>query len=242
VLVTRQSDERPAQRKSRTTGPETLATTYEGTDPGGNVIVKKGGYRTLCVRTCDGYYFPISFSTQPRNFARDQNACSAMCPAGNAKLYYHAVPEQESDAMVSVADKKPYSELPNAFNYRTSGVNAVPGCACRAAQNNQMNIMSEQSIPSLEAQSNSATAESKDVEPSTVAAPGEEPAQGDVDEAEAIQRSVRMVGSAFLPVETEAIDFRSPPPEKEVEKSPAGILTPENIVRTITSDILRRIQ
>ena len=28
-----------------------------------------GTYRTLCVRTCDGYYFPVSFSTVPANFA-----------------------------------------------------------------------------------------------------------------------------------------------------------------------------
>ena len=108
-------DERSAQHNNRLSAPDTLATTYEGSDPGGNVIVKKGGYRTLCVRTCDGYYFPISFSSQPVIFPRDQNACIAMCPNGNAQLYYHAVPEQESDDMISVADKKPYSELPNAF-------------------------------------------------------------------------------------------------------------------------------
>src|SRR3974390_3944715 len=28
----------------------------------------KGGFRTICVRTCDGYYFPISYATLPDNF------------------------------------------------------------------------------------------------------------------------------------------------------------------------------
>ena len=28
-------------------------------------------YRTLCVRLCDGYYFPVSFSTLPNHFQRD---------------------------------------------------------------------------------------------------------------------------------------------------------------------------
>ena len=28
-------------------------------------------YRTVCVRLCDGYYFPVSFSTLPSHFARD---------------------------------------------------------------------------------------------------------------------------------------------------------------------------
>jgi Protein of unknown function (DUF2865) len=38
-------------------------------------------YRTLCVRTCDGYYFPISYSTQPSRFPDDERTCQAMCPA-----------------------------------------------------------------------------------------------------------------------------------------------------------------
>src|SRR5690606_21240858 len=40
-----------------------------------------GTFRTLCVRTCDGYYFPISFSTTTERFADDERACRAMCPA-----------------------------------------------------------------------------------------------------------------------------------------------------------------
>jgi hypothetical protein len=243
VMASRSSDDRPAQRKNPATNPETLATSYEGTDPGGNVIVKKGGYRTLCVRTCDGYYFPISFSAQSRNFPRDQNACSAMCPSGNAKLYYHAVPEQESDDMISVADKKPYSELPNAFNYRTSGVRSVPGCSCHSVQNSQMSVVSEQSLPDLQSRSPNVTAESDmGTDLNVVAAVPTEPAQGDIDETETDPRSVRMVGPAFFPVETKATDFRSPLPEKEVEKTRASILTPENIVKSIASDIMRRMQ
>src|SRR5207247_7083255 len=40
-----------------------------------------GTYRTLCVRTCDGYYFPISYSTVPGKFADDEQLCRRMCPA-----------------------------------------------------------------------------------------------------------------------------------------------------------------
>ncbi len=41
--------------------------------PGSAVDPQLGGsgYRTLCVRTCDGYYFPISFSTSPSRFPED---------------------------------------------------------------------------------------------------------------------------------------------------------------------------
>ena len=31
--------------------------------PGGDFGPQSGTYRTVCVRTCDGAYFPISFAT-----------------------------------------------------------------------------------------------------------------------------------------------------------------------------------
>ncbi|RCW79776.1 DUF2865 domain-containing protein [Phyllobacterium bourgognense] len=235
MMVKRQLDEREAHRRV-SAAPETLAATYEGTEPSVNGVVKKG-FRTICVRTCDGYYFPISFSTKPKYFARDQNACSAMCPVGNAKLYYHAVPEQESDAMISVADKQPYSELPNAFNYRTAGVKAVPGCTCHA----QTDMMAaapgtpvSQSKPTISAV--------KDTGKPDVDALSEEPAQGDSHEDEAPHQHVRTVGPAFFPDEANPTDFTAQPPENEIQESRASILTPENIVKTIASDIMRRIQ
>jgi hypothetical protein len=38
---------------------------------------RPGTFRTVCVRTCDGYYFPISYSTVPNRFTDDQNTCHA---------------------------------------------------------------------------------------------------------------------------------------------------------------------
>src|SRR5690606_18543578 len=35
-----------------------------------------GNLRTMCVRTCDGYYFPISWSVSQRAFERDQHLCA----------------------------------------------------------------------------------------------------------------------------------------------------------------------
>jgi hypothetical protein len=233
AMLKRQLDAREAHRR-RSAGPETLAATYEGTEPSVNGIVKKG-YRTLCVRTCDGYYFPISFSTKPKYFARDQNACSAMCPAGNAKLYFHAVPEQESDAMISVADRRPYTDLPNAFNYRTAGVRAVPGCTCHGRSE-------------IAAVPNASGPQSENVK--TPEKPGEaqiedqsqEPEQGDAGENEIARRDVRIVGPAFFPDEADTTDLTAQPREEDVQESRASILTPENIVETIASDIIRRIQ
>ena len=73
--------------------------------------------RTLCVRTCDGYYFPISFSTTKKYFEADEATCQRLCPAGDASLYYHSR-RQGPEQMVSIAGT-PYSDLENAFRYRT---------------------------------------------------------------------------------------------------------------------------
>lgn len=91
-----------------------------------------GTFRTLCVRTCDGYYFPVSFSTTSSHFATDEKSCAALCPGTETKLYIHSVPDQEPEEMVSL-EREPYMSLPTAFAYRIKGINATPGCTCQAA-------------------------------------------------------------------------------------------------------------
>ncbi len=85
-----------------------------------------GTYRTLCVRSCDGYYFPISFSTTRDHFGDDQASCREMCPAGDADLYYHELGSQGPEDMLSL-DGALYTSLPAAFSYR-SALNK--SCAC----------------------------------------------------------------------------------------------------------------
>ncbi|KXF76981.1 hypothetical protein ATN84_13415 [Paramesorhizobium deserti] len=124
----RDNERAPVKRRS-----QNVAATNEGAAPMRSYTVKSG-YRTLCVRTCDGYYFPISFSTQRKYFARDEKACSAMCPGTEVKLYYHDVKDEESEDMVSVDTNMPYAALPAAFDYRTLGTRTPSGCTCQAPQ------------------------------------------------------------------------------------------------------------
>jgi hypothetical protein len=88
-----------------------------------------GTYRTLCVRTCDGFYFPISFSTVPSQFSTDAETCQAMCPGSEAVLYTHRNPGEDSSQMVSLSGE-PYTSLPTAFRFRTEYDKA---CTCRSA-------------------------------------------------------------------------------------------------------------
>ena len=100
-----------------------------GTVPPGTVEPQLGGngYRTLCVRTCDGYYFPISFSTSPTRFAEDEQTCQKLCPATEAVLYSHRNPGEDVAQAVSSSGRV-YKDLPNAFRYRRE---FTASCSCK---------------------------------------------------------------------------------------------------------------
>ncbi len=67
---------------------------------GNNLIPLVTTYRTICVRGCDGYYFPLSFSTTPAHFETDQQICEAQCPG--AQLYYYENPGATPETALSL--------------------------------------------------------------------------------------------------------------------------------------------
>jgi hypothetical protein len=87
-------------------------------------------YRTLCVRLCDGYYFPVSFSTLPQHFDRDADICQAKC-AAPVELYYHQNPGSDVEQALSHKTKQSYSSLKVAKLYRTK---YLPGCSCKQSE------------------------------------------------------------------------------------------------------------
>lgn len=96
-------------------------------DLGGSAV--NGSYRTMCVRTCDGAYFPISSQASSMSFQRDAQVCSMMCPGTETELYYHSI-RQESDAMRSAFTGRPYDELDNAYRFRTQTRAKDKACGC----------------------------------------------------------------------------------------------------------------
>src|SRR6202011_1185884 len=52
--------------------------------PAGDMGPQSGTFRTVCVRTCDSAYFPVSFATAQARFADDEKTCKALCPATEA--------------------------------------------------------------------------------------------------------------------------------------------------------------
>jgi hypothetical protein len=101
---------------------------------GGNTIAtapsdgfQSSTYRTVCVRTCDGFYFPISYSTVPSKFGDDERTCQRQCPAAEVVLFAHRNPGEDMTQAVSINGRQ-YTELPNAFRYRRE-INR--SCNCR---------------------------------------------------------------------------------------------------------------
>ena len=81
-------------------------------------------YRTLCVRECDGFYFPLSTTTTESKFRDDDGKCRSQC-AAPAELFYHRS-NQDVEQMFSLSGR-PYSQMPNAFRNRKV---YIRGCSC----------------------------------------------------------------------------------------------------------------
>ena len=59
-------------------------------------------YRTLCVRLCDGFYFPMSNGVRRDRLYRDNRACMQRCD-GEARLFYYPATGGSVETMVDLA-------------------------------------------------------------------------------------------------------------------------------------------
>ena len=92
-----------------------------------NPEAQNGSLRTVCVRTCDGYYFPISYATNASRFAQDEKTCQRLCPAAEVMLFSY--PTQGADITQATSiNGQPYTSLPNALKYRSE---FNPSCSCK---------------------------------------------------------------------------------------------------------------
>jgi len=88
------------------------------------------GKRTVCVRSCDGYFF--QFSTAQRGFdvAARESACGAACPDAETKLF--VMPSGGED--IAQASEARHGELYSEYLARLKGDAAKPGnCGCHLA-------------------------------------------------------------------------------------------------------------
>ncbi len=101
---------------------------YRSIDPNGR-------YRSVCVRLCDGFFYPISYVTSGARLAQDATQCQSNC-AAPAELYVYRNPGQEIEQAVSL-NGSAYMDLPVALRFRKEFVN---GCSCKQAEYNPTEI------------------------------------------------------------------------------------------------------
>jgi hypothetical protein len=181
---------------------------------------QSGTFRTVCARSCDGAYFPISFATVPSRFPDDEKTCKSLCPASEATLFAYRNPGEDMNQAVSISGQ-PYSAMPNAFRYRNE---FVPSCSCKpvgqtwsdalksiddkaAAEQQGDIIVTEESAKKM-SQPPSKTAPSAPKKKGAAAAttastPPPEPAPAasavSPDPAPAKDKPIRSVGPTFIP-------------------------------------------
>jgi len=89
----------------------------------------RGGFRTICVRLCDGYYFPISHGVSARRFDRDSQTCQSRCPSSDVRLFYAPTTSTSLEDARDLGGNA-YERLKNAFVYRKR---QIQECSCRPA-------------------------------------------------------------------------------------------------------------
>lgn len=83
-------------------------------------------YRTVCVRLCDGFYWPISHDATRSQFYRDAETCRSQCD-NEARLFFAPSPGADINAAVDQRGLA-YTSLDTAFLYRKQ---RVAGCVCK---------------------------------------------------------------------------------------------------------------
>jgi hypothetical protein len=87
----------------------------------------RGGSQAVCVRTCDGGFFPLTISARSADEDQLKELCQALCPNTEVSVYTKS-PNAAIETAASLGEGASYSEMPNALKFRTSFDAA---CTCK---------------------------------------------------------------------------------------------------------------
>lgn len=104
------------------------------------------GYRAVCVRLCDGAFFPMTSSARPGADIDEEGMCRMQCPGAEVALY--RMRDDQIENAVSASGGRPYSALPNALRFRQAFDAA---CTCRPAHGSWAEAFSSRPDPTLRA-------------------------------------------------------------------------------------------
>jgi hypothetical protein len=89
----------------------------------GELKIVTGGSYLVCVRVCDGGFFPVSYVGDRDSLAK---ICKALCPNAETQLY--SMPFGGTIEQSVSASGMPYAILPNAGKFEQA---VDQGCSCR---------------------------------------------------------------------------------------------------------------
>ncbi|WP_442753988.1 DUF2865 domain-containing protein [Methylocystis sp. JAN1] len=104
---------------------ETLDPNYDGESEQAEER-PRGGPMAICVRECDGGFFPITYSAKGSQLDDLNTLCKTMCPGAEAKLYTQSQ-WKGLDSAISI-DGEAYADHPNARKFEKV---FDPSCGCR---------------------------------------------------------------------------------------------------------------
>jgi hypothetical protein len=85
-----------------------------------------GGGRLVCVKTCDGSFFPLSAPPGGRQGADEM--CQALCPGTETLAFAYPGGDDGLNRAVAVSSNRAYTSLQNAFKFRKA---FDESCACK---------------------------------------------------------------------------------------------------------------
>lgn len=109
----------------------------------GDARPRNVGHRAVCVRLCDGAFFPMTSSPRPGAQLGQEELCQMQCPGAEVALY--RMRDDQIENAVSM-DGAPYTALPNALRFRQRFDAA---CSCRPRNGSWAQAFSNRADPTL---------------------------------------------------------------------------------------------
>ncbi|WP_137930785.1 DUF2865 domain-containing protein [Mesorhizobium comanense] len=161
-----------------------------------------GGTMLFCVRLSDGYFFPApksQFATGG-DIKDMADQCRYICADPAVDLYTLGDASLETEKMVALDTRKPYTELPTAFRYRDNA--DFKACDIKRYYQRVAELRARTVTPTNMANAIIPLPQSKPDLGSVAAIGepvGEAPGAAQHGSVDATKRSVRVVGPAFFP-------------------------------------------
>ena len=96
------------------------------------------GRLSMCVRTCDGFAFPVGAYHGEADRASHEATCQSECPGAQTALYVLPNGADSIGDAIEVTSGRSYSQMPHAFHYTTY---LEDSCSCHPREGNRISSL-----------------------------------------------------------------------------------------------------